>query len=81
LALRYILPTFYDKRVKQSIGILNKIETLYGNHVCSPIRYNVRLSEAPAYGQNIFEFAPGSPGAQDYRDLIRKIANNPDLFT
>ncbi len=81
VALKYILPTFHDKRVKQSNGILSKIEALYGNHVCTPIRYNVRLSEAPAYGQTIFEFAPGSPGAQDYRDLIRKVANNPNLFT
>jgi len=81
VALKYILPTFHDKRVKQSNGILNKIVSLYGNHVCSPIRYNVRLSEAPAYGQTIFEFAPGSPGAKDYRDLIRKVTNNPNLFT
>jgi chromosome partitioning protein len=49
--------------------------------VCTPIRYNVRLSEAPAYGQTIYEFAPGSPGAQDYRELIRKVTGNPKLFT
>lgn len=81
VALRYILPTFHDKRVKKSNGILTKLEDLYGNHVCTPIRYNVRLSEAPAYGQTIYEFAPGSPGAQDYRDLIRKVTDNPKLFT
>lgn len=81
VALKYILPTFHDKRVKQSNGILSKIEALYGNHVCAPIRYNVRISEAPAYGQTIYEFAPGSPGAQDYRELIRKVTNNPKLFT
>ncbi|MBI5558859.1 MAG: zinc-ribbon domain-containing protein [Deltaproteobacteria bacterium] len=81
VALKYILPTFHDQRVKKSNGILSKLEELYGNHVCTPIRYNVRLSEAPAYGQTIYEFAPGSPGAQDYRELIRKVTNNPKLFT
>ena len=81
VALKYILPTFHDKRVKKSNGILSKLEDLYGNHVCTPIRYNVRLSEAPAYGQTIYEFAPGSPGAQDYRELIRKVADDPKLFT
>lgn len=81
VALRYILPTFHDKRVKKSNTILQKLEQLYGNHVCVPIRYNVRLSEAPAYGQTIYEFAPGSPGAKDYRDLIRKVTDNPKLFT
>lgn len=81
VALKYILPTFHDQRVKKSNGILAKLEELYGNHVCTPIRYNVRVSEAPAYGQTIYEFAPGSPGAQDYRELIRKVTDNPKLFT
>jgi len=80
VALKYILPTFLDMRVKKSVGILEKLQELYGNNVCAPIRYNVRLSEAPAYGQSIYEFAPGSPGASDYRELVRKVANNNKLF-
>ncbi len=80
VALKYILPTFLDMRVKKSVGILEKLQELYGNNVCDPIRYNVRLSEAPAYGQSIYEFAPGSPGANDYRELVRKVANNNKLF-
>jgi len=80
LALKYILPTFLDMRVKKSVGILEKLQELYGNNVCTPIRYSVRLSEAPAYGQSIYEFAPGSPGSSDYRELVRKVANNNKLF-
>jgi chromosome partitioning protein len=80
IALKYILPTFLDMRVKKSVGILEKLQELYGNNVCAPIRYNVRLSEAPAYGKSIYEFAPGSPGATDYRELVRKVANNNKLF-
>ena len=41
--------------------------------VCSPIRYNVRLSEAPGYGQTIYEYAPASIGAEDYTALVERI--------
>lgn len=81
VSLKYILPTFLDRRVKNSVSILEKLQELYGKNVCEPIRYNVRLSEAPAYGQTIYEFAPGSPGASDYRELVRKVTNNYKLFT
>jgi len=74
------LPTFLDKRVSRSVQVLEKLENLYGERVCTPIRYNVRLSESPAHGQTIFEYAPGSNGAQDYRDLVRKITGNDKLF-
>jgi len=80
LSLRYIVPTFLDLRIKQSGNILEKLEKLYSHLLCKPIRYNVRLSEAPAFGQTIFEFAPGSHGAEDYRDLVRKVAGREDLF-
>lgn len=81
VSLQYILPTFRDMRIKKGSNFLEQLEKLYGDKVCTPIRYNVRLSEAPAYGQTIFEFAPGSNGAQDYRDLIRKVTGEPDLFS
>jgi chromosome partitioning protein len=81
VALKYILPTFLDKRIKQSGVILDKLGQLYGNLVCNPIRYNITLSTAPAHGKTIFEFAPGSNGSHDYRELVRKVADDPKLFT
>jgi chromosome partitioning protein len=33
------------------------------------IRRNIRLAEAPSFGQSIFHYAPNSPGAEDYRAL------------
>jgi chromosome partitioning protein len=33
------------------------------------IRRNIRLAEAPSHGQSIFNYAPTSPGAEDYRAL------------
>ena len=80
VTLNYILPTFLDKRIKNPDAILEKLKDLYGEYVCTPIRYNVRLSESPAYGKTIFENAPGSHGSQDYRDLVRKITGRPELF-
>jgi chromosome partitioning protein len=38
------------------------------------IRRNIRLAEAPSFGQSIFHYAPGSNGAEDYEQLAREIA-------
>lgn len=73
LSLRYILPTFMDRRVKKSDEILTQLKIHYGERLCSPIRYNVRLSEAPGFGQTIFEYAPRSAGAVDYGKLTERI--------
>ena len=81
LNIKYILPTFEDKRVKKTSRILKKIAKIYGERLCQPVRYNVRLSEAPAYGKTIYEYAPGCNGAQDYRELVRKVANDPELLS
>ena len=73
LTIRYILPTFMDRRVKKSEEILGQLNAHFGDKVCAPIRYNVRLSEAPGYGQTIYEYAPRSPGAQDYEALTERV--------
>ncbi len=73
LAIRYVLPTFMDRRVKKSDEILAQLRGYYPELVCDPIRYNVRLSEAPGYFQTIFEYAPHSTGAADYQLLTERI--------
>jgi chromosome partitioning protein len=37
------------------------------------IRRNIRLAEAPSFGKSILEYAPASPGADDYRQLAHEI--------
>lgn len=37
------------------------------------IRRNIRLAEAPSFGESIFEYAPYSNGAQDYRLLAEEV--------
>ncbi len=38
----------------------------------SKIRRNIKLAEAPSFGQSIFEYAPKCPGAKDYADLAKE---------
>jgi chromosome partitioning protein len=40
------------------------------------IRRNIRLAEAPSFGQSIFRYAPGSNGAVDYEQLAREVAGH-----
>lgn len=41
------------------------------------IRRNVRLAEAPSFGQSIFQYAPNSNGAEDYLNLAQEILSGP----
>lgn len=41
------------------------------------IRRNIRLAEAPSFGQSIFHYAPESNGAKDYRQLAREVLGLP----
>lgn len=76
LQLQYVVPTFLDRRVRKSDEILQQLQGYFAAKTCPPIRYNVRLSEAPGHGQTIFEYAPGSPGAEDYHALTERILHD-----
>ncbi len=68
-----IIPTFYDQRTRKSKEILEDLESFFKGRVASPIRVNVRLSEASSYHQTIFEYDPHSRGAIDYQRLAKEI--------
>ncbi len=45
-----------------------------GARVLQPaVRRNIKLAECPSFGQTIFEYAPGAPGAEDYEALARSV--------
>lgn len=46
----------------------------------SRIRRNVRLAEAPSYGQSVFQYAPGCHGAEDYRQLALEVLEQSTLL-
>ncbi len=45
----------------------------YSTSFDTRIRRNIRLAEAPSYGQSIFQYAGDSNGAQDYRSLAEEV--------
>lgn len=76
LELKYILPTMFDRRTRQSFDIYTKLKRLFTKQICHPIRHNVRLAEAPASGKTIFEFDQQAVGAHDYRKLTRRLIDD-----
>jgi len=52
----------------QALGIAAHAKTFE-----TRIRRNIRLAEAPSFGQSIFQYAPNSPGADDYRNLAAEV--------
>lgn len=71
---RVIVPTMFDPRRKQSEEYLAQLQASYGAQIMSPIRVNVRLSEAPAAGKTIYEYDPRSRGALDYAALVEQVS-------
>lgn len=39
----------------------------------SHVRRNIKLAEAPSFGKSIFEYAPKSPGSQDYFGIVQEV--------
>jgi chromosome partitioning protein len=76
LTLRYVVPTFFDRRVKKSSEILEQLESHFTEQLCDPIRYSVRLSESPGHGKTIYEYAADSTGARDYQQLVERISSD-----
>lgn len=74
LEVRWVLPTFYDRRVRKSDELLGQLRVHFAERCCQPIRYSARLSEAPAFGRTIFEHAPDDRGAEDYAQLAQAVA-------
>jgi chromosome partitioning protein len=84
LEIAGIVPCLYDSRLKLAREVLAEIRAHFpGKVVESPVRSNVKLAEAPSFGQTIFQYAPESNGARDYMAVAREIARaesaDPDL--
>lgn len=76
LQLKYVLPTMFDRRTRQCFDIMKQLLKIFRRQLCDPIAYNVRLSEAPAHGQTIFEYDAKAVGANGYKRLIRRIIDD-----
>lgn len=76
LGLKYILPTLFDRRTRQSFELYQKLKRFFTRQICHPIRHNVRLSEAPSAGRTIFEYDRRATGAHDYHHLTRRLIDD-----
>lgn len=74
LVTRYILPTSWDRRSGESKSLFEQLKSMFPAVICEPIRQCVKIFEASARGQSIFEYAPKSTGAEDYSKLIGRIS-------
>ena len=74
LRLKGIIPTFYKEKTNLAKRITNEIKNNLGEHIIMhPIRVNIALAEAPAYGKTIFQYKLKSHGAYDYYRLAEQI--------
>ncbi len=73
-----ILPTFYDMRNNISDESVKTLRGYFHDKVLPPIRVNTRLKEAPRHRKTIFEYAPESRGAADYKKLIRWVVDHSE---
>jgi chromosome partitioning protein len=70
LRIAGVLLTMYDGRTKLSQQVVDEVRSYFPQEVFRTIvPRNVRLSEAPSYGQSILSYAPDSAGAQAYQAL------------
>lgn len=74
LKIEGILLTMYDTRTNLSVDVAQEVKKFFGATVYKTmIPRNVRLSEAPSYGQPIVAFDRRSKGAECYRKLAGEL--------
>lgn len=74
LEIEGVLLTMYDGRTNLSIQVADEVKTFFGTKVYKTIiPRNVRLSEAPSYGEPIIIYDPKSKGAIVYSKLAKEV--------
>ncbi len=77
LAIEGLLLTMYDERTNLSSAVAKDLRDFYGSQVLKTvIPRNVRLAEAPSFGQPILLYDPKSRGAESYMELAKEIMKN-----
>ncbi|MFP5370246.1 MAG: ParA family protein, partial [Actinomycetes bacterium] len=75
ITVRTILLTMYDGRTKLADQVADEVRNHFGDLVLDAvIPRNVRVSEAPGYGQSVLTYDPGSRGSTSYVEAARELA-------
>jgi len=70
-----VLLTMYDSRTRLADQVADEVRQHFGDKVIrSVIPRNVRVSEAPGYGQTVMTYDAGSRGAVSYLEAAREVA-------
>lgn len=77
LYLEGVLLTMYDGRTNLSISVAEEVKKYFGTKVYKTIiPRNVRLSEAPSFGEPIIFYDARSKGAEVYTKLAKEVLKN-----
>ncbi|MDT0651332.1 ParA family protein [Autumnicola edwardsiae] len=74
LDIEGLLLTMYDSRLRLSNQVVEEVQKHFNEMVFDTIiQRNVRLSEAPSYGESIINYDASSKGASNYLSLAHEI--------
>ncbi len=74
LDIEGLLLTMYDARLRLSNQVVEEVKKHFSDMVFdSIIQRNVRLSEAPSYGESIIDYDVSSKGATNYLSLAKEV--------
>jgi len=78
--IRGLLMTMYDTRTNISQQVVEEVRAHFADKVFNTlIPRNVRLSEAPSYGETILSYDPQSKGGLAYRALAQELIMGDNL--
>lgn len=74
LDIEGLLLTMYDSRLRLSNQVVEEVQKHFNNMVFETvIQRNIKLSEAPSYGESIINYDATSKGATNYLHLAQEI--------
>ncbi|GAB1307403.1 AAA family ATPase [Urechidicola sp. KH5] len=74
LDIEGLLLTMYDSRLRLSNQVVDEVKKHFDSMVFKTIiQRNVRLSEAPSYGESIIKYDATSRGAENYINLAQEV--------
>lgn len=77
LNIEGVVLTMYDARTNLSQQVIDEVNSYFEDNVFETvIPRNVRLSEAPSFGQPITVYDSSSTGAKAYKNLAKEVNNN-----
>ena len=77
LTLEGVVLTMYDARTNLAQQVIEEVKKYFPEQVYDTvIPRNVRLSEAPSFGEPIINYASNSSGAKAYRKLAKEVSKN-----